>query len=178
MNTLANSRVFFAVTLMLLVAGTFLSLSTKLFAQTTKTLTSQSDAIRTMAFSKSGKYFVAGGSSKLVEVWDLTNSERIKEMKGHSEVITSVAFSPKEDIIASAEVSKDGLLSVSAKLIMWELGSGRPIYTISAGPHITTLDFNEAGPLRRWENLKIGKKSNGDWTSSLPSCITPGKRRR
>ncbi|MBV6506934.1 MAG: hypothetical protein ILNGONEN_02522 [Syntrophorhabdaceae bacterium] len=139
MNTMAKSRVFFAIVLMLMVAVTFLSLSTKLFAQTTKTLTSQSDAIRTMTFSKSGKYFVVGGSSKLVEVWDLTNNERIKEMKGHKEVIRSVAFSPKEDIVASTDVS--------AKLIVWELSSGRPLHTISAGPFITTLDLNEDGTL-------------------------------
>ncbi len=118
MKLIIKSNAFLAFFLMLLCLKTSLSFNSKLFAQTTKTLTSKSDDVTTMAFSKTGRYFVAGGSSKLVEVWDLTNDERIKEMKGHNGIIENVAFSSKENLVASNAISKGGVFSASAELII------------------------------------------------------------
>lgn len=147
MKLTIKSNTFWAILLLLSWLGTSPSLNRKLFAQTTKTVTSKSDFITTMTFSKSGRYFVTGGSSKLVEVWDMTSNERIKEMKGHSEVIVHVSVSSNEKIIVSASDSKAGVFNVKSELIIWDLDAGTAQSTISAAPYIKTLSFNEDGTM-------------------------------
>ncbi|GEM_PF-3454234 len=147
MNIMTKSKIFFAIVRTLLLAGAVLILNMKLIAQTTKNFSSQSEIIASIAFSSSGKYLVGGGSSKTVEVWDLTSNTLLKEMKGHRRNITNVAFSNKENTIASATTSKGGLFSANAELIIWDLESGLPLYNIAAGPYINTLSFNNDGSL-------------------------------
>lgn len=143
MNTITKSSLFFLFSLTLV--GIFLPLSETLFAQTTKTLTSNNEIITTMDFSNSGKYFCVGGNKETLEVWDLSSGERITQFKEHNGIIMAAAISPNEDIIASAEQGIGGIFSVKSKIEIWDLNSGEELLSIMAGLDIRSLDFSADG---------------------------------
>lgn len=129
--------------LSVLIIGTFLS--AEIFAQTTRTLSSQSEAISSLEFSKSGKYLIAGGSSKTIEVWEVTSGEKLKELKGHKDAVWRVTVSSNERFIVSTAMAKGGLFSASAAMNIWDFDSGTLLHSVSAGPLVYSLTFNEDG---------------------------------
>ena len=62
---------------------------------------------RATAFSPDGKLLVSGYGNNLM-LWDVQKCEPIKELTGHSELVTSVIFAPDQTWIASA--SWDGTI--------------------------------------------------------------------
>lgn len=63
-----------------------------------RTLTSNlnpklADECNALAMSHSGRYFVSGGSNQVVRLWDVREGKILGEGYGHSNSITSLAFS-------------------------------------------------------------------------------------
>jgi len=147
-----------------------LSPNNKVLSQTTRTLTSQSDVLNCLEFSKSGKYLIAGGSSKVVEIWEVSSGERLKELKGHGEPVFKALISPDERFAVSTTAAKGGLLSVSAELKIWDMDTGTPRHSTSAGPLVYTLSFNDEGSLiavGTADKIQIFSTENGTKTNEI-----------
>lgn len=129
--------------LSVLIIGTFSS--AEILAQTTRTLSSNSEAISSLEFSNSGKYLIAGGSSKTIEVWEVASGEKLKELKGHKDAVWKATISSNERFIVSTAMAKGGLFSVSAAMNIWDFDSSALLHSVSAAPLVYSLTFNEDG---------------------------------
>lgn len=73
-----------------------------------------------VAFSASGKAFVAGGADHSLQLWDVANWRVIgKPLRGHTKEVDGVAFSPNSKILASA--------SYDQTVRLWDVESGQPL---------------------------------------------------
>lgn len=80
---------------------------------------------RTLAFTPDAKRLVSGSGNAL-QLWDLRTWAQVRSLKGHTGDVTSVAISPKGDVLASA--------SYDATVRLWDLRSGHPIRTLTEEP--------------------------------------------
>jgi len=88
-----------------------------------KTLKGHTDGVGSVSFNPDGKILASasgnhfsmfsGSRDKMVRLWDVNNGREIKTLKGHTNWISSVIFSPDGKILASA--SGDGTI------ILWNL---------------------------------------------------------
>ena len=69
-----------------------------------------------IAFSPDGRELAAADADHRVSVWDVASRKRLRELIGHTAVITSVAFSPDGKTVASG--AYDGLIR------LWDTDSG------------------------------------------------------
>ena len=80
-----------------------------------------------LAISDDGRWLAIGTAGPapdgLVELWDLATLQRVKELRGHSNWITALAFSWDGVYLASA--SRDGSVRV------WTAQNGEPVATLS-----------------------------------------------
>ena len=58
-------------------------------------------AVYTVAVSPDGKHIVAGSYDNSVRVWDASTGSELKELNGHTNLVTSVVFSPDGNHIIS-----------------------------------------------------------------------------
>ena len=69
-----------------------------------------SDELMSVCISHNNKYFVTGGMSGVVRVYDFSNGTFIADCKAHSNTVTCVKFSSDDKQIVST--GKDGLVVV------------------------------------------------------------------
>jgi len=85
------------------------------------------DYVNCTCFSHNGKYIASGAGApydypdidlnrNVVKLWDATDGHLIRTMKGHTELVTNIAFSPDNTLIASS--SGDGTIKI------WETETG------------------------------------------------------
>ncbi len=94
-------------------------------------------SVQVLSLSNNGRWVAAGAGDNSVEVWDTTAGKRHAILRGHSARVTSIAFSLRNDRIATG--SWDG----TAKI--WELSSGREIRTFGHKDYVTTVAFSPNG---------------------------------
>jgi serine/threonine protein kinase/WD40 repeat protein len=82
-----------------------------------------SDQIQAAAFSPDAECLVTGGSHHLAYVWREQTSEPAYVLKGHQAWVTSVAFAPQGNVVATA--SSDG------ETRLWESWTGRKLVVAS-----------------------------------------------
>ena len=58
------------------------------------TLNMHTGSVQAVAVSLSGKLIVSGSYDKSVRVWDASMGDELKVLKGHTDRVISVAFSP------------------------------------------------------------------------------------
>eukprot|EP01028_Stygiella_incarcerata_P005988 TRINITY_DN2469_c0_g1_i2.p1 TRINITY_DN2469_c0_g1~~TRINITY_DN2469_c0_g1_i2.p1 ORF type:complete len:806 (+),score=188.10 TRINITY_DN2469_c0_g1_i2:115-2532(+) len=63
-----------------------------------------------VSLSRGSRFLCCGGTDCLVSVFDLKEKKRIRTFKGHRDTVTSVAFTAKEDHVASGSLSGEILL--------------------------------------------------------------------
>jgi WD40 repeat protein len=93
------------------------------------------DAVRSVAFSSSGRYLATGGNDGVVRVWDATRADTppLVQLK-HDRAVNIVAFNGHETLLASG--SEDG----SART--WRVPSGEPMAREDHGGPVTSVTFS------------------------------------
>jgi WD40 repeat protein len=88
------------------------------------TLFLSSDYIDSVAFSPDSRW-VASGSAKdnTVELWDAATGTLLRKLTGHTKSVTTVAFNPKGNLLASA--SADKIIKI------WDPAAGKIVCTLS-----------------------------------------------
>ncbi|MDN3260439.1 trypsin-like peptidase domain-containing protein [Streptomyces sp. CSDS2] len=102
-----------------------------------RTLTGLTDRATSVAFSHSpdGKpeTVAAGGSDGTVLLWEAETGRRLKALKGHTDQVWSLAFSPDGETLATADA--DGTVR------LWDTATAR---------HVTTLEFDGGVSALAW----------------------------
>lgn len=73
---------------------------------------SATSPLSTVAFAPDGRYVAAAGADAVVRVWDVQTKSEVRGLRGHTDWVTSVAFSPNGQSIASVAAEKDNTLRV------------------------------------------------------------------
>jgi hypothetical protein len=75
-----------------------------------------------VTFSPDGQRIVTGSADQTAKVWELTSGRELLTLKGHADVVASVAFSPEGKRIVTGSDDK------TAKV--WDAASGRELLTL------------------------------------------------
>jgi WD40 repeat protein len=118
-------------------------------------------AIRSLAFSSDGRWFITASEDKLAKVWDAFTGEEKQVLKGHTDWVRSATFSPDGQFALTS--SQDG----SARV--WNLQQEKPEVVLTAshdyairwaafspdGQHFATASFD--GMVRVWSMADRGR---------------------
>ncbi len=66
--------------------------------------------IRSVAYSPDGTTILIGSSNNIASLWDATTGKKLLELLGHDDAVTSVAFSPVDNMIATGSFDKTVML--------------------------------------------------------------------
>jgi WD40 repeat protein len=123
-------------------------------------LRGHTDAVRTVAVSRDGRYALTGGDDRMLRLWDLHTGREVQRLAGHRAGITSAALSADGRYALSG--GRDGILR------LWEAGNGREVRTFAvprgavlgvafaaAGTAVVSGHFDTT--LRLWD-LHTGKE--------------------
>ncbi|WP_422929617.1 protein kinase domain-containing protein [Singulisphaera sp. PoT] len=80
------------------------------------------DGVFHVAWSPDGKRFATGGADGLVGIWDESDTDSPKWLRGHAGVVASVAWSPDGTRLATA--------GWDSKLKVWDTVEGRDLFTL------------------------------------------------
>jgi uncharacterized protein (TIGR03067 family) len=131
-------------------------------------------AVRAVAFSADGRYFLSGGDDRTVRLWEVETGRVVSTLLGHSDVVTSVAFSPDGRFALSASHDKTARC--------WELDSGKELQRFEGHRNwVTCVAFlphgraavsgGADGLIRLWE-ISTGRQwqqfsGHNGWVTSL-----------
>jgi WD40 repeat protein len=91
--------------------------------------------VRAVAFSADGKILASGGGDKIIKLWDTKTWQEITTLTGHSDTITSLAFSPTQRTLLSA---------AGSTIKLWQVDTGDEIsFTAPSAPRV--ISFNATG---------------------------------
>ena len=126
--------------------------------------------------SPEGTHCLTGGRDGVARFWNLSDGVEVLKMKGHSEMITSVALSA--DGGRALTGSSDG----SARL--WDLSTGEELLRLTSG--LTTsvaispdgqraLTGSDGGPLQLWDlsNSRVAQRFAGHTRSVTSVALSP-----
>ncbi len=109
-------------------------------------LSGHGDMVRGAAFHPDGTILAtAGGRDKTVRLWEVFSGKELQQFGGYTSTITDVAFSPDGRFIAAASMAEtdwgDNTLG------LWDVASGREVWSITEGNSITHIAFHPDGSL-------------------------------
>lgn len=124
-----------------------------------------SDAELISGISPDGHTLVAGGEDGVIKLWDLATGRLLRTLVGHKGPISSVAFSPNGQVLATANLRADGAMfkECCSEVKLWDPATGRLLQTFRGGESddIKYIVFspdgrivasgNYAGTFRLWE---------------------------
>ena len=129
--------------------------------------------VSALAFSSDGKYLAVGESNSKapgrVKIWDFPKRKSVAVLEADSTYVTSVAFSPDNQTLASGGIGHIKLWTVSD----WQLRGTIP----RAGPTINSLDFAPDGKTLvagSSHALNLWSVENGKLIDSLPGYDDAG----
>jgi WD40 repeat protein/tRNA A-37 threonylcarbamoyl transferase component Bud32 len=108
-----------------------------------------SDQVRCLDFAPDSKTLATGGDDKPVHLWSTTTWKETKSLRGHTQPVTGVAFSPDGHTLASVTgFARDfGLASGRpGEVKLWDVASGKELHALIGhmGP-VTSVAFSPDG---------------------------------
>lgn len=89
-----------------------------------------------VAFSRDSRLLAAGCSDHTVKLWNVDTGKEQATLRGHSDSVESVAFSPTTDVLASA---------ASGEVFIWEAPTGKRIAKLETGGKYDKVAFSPDG---------------------------------
>lgn len=115
-----------------------------LTARPVLTLTEPAGRVRSVAFSRTGRYLAAAADDKSVRLWELHAAASgvlatpIFTLTDHTEAVNALAFSPVEELLATASADKT--------IRLWDLTTGKALLTLTGHTAaVSTLAFSTDG---------------------------------
>ena len=91
--------------------------------------------IKCIALSENGDFIASGSWDKSVQVWDAKTGEQLRELKGHTNQVTSVAFSPDGNQIVSG--------SWDQSVRVWDAKTGEQLRKLQGHTsYVTSVAFS------------------------------------
>jgi uncharacterized delta-60 repeat protein len=94
------------------------------------------DPMKSVAFSRDGRYIATGGQDFTAHVWEATTGQEVAHMT-HGNRVTSVAFSPDGKYIVSGSDDKTARV--------WEVDTGQEIARMTHNDIVTSVAFSPDG---------------------------------
>ena len=92
-----------------------------------------SDWVRCVAFKPNNANIVVSGSDdKTIKTWDITSGSCLSTLRGHTDFVTSVCFSPDGSKIVSGSEDKT--------ILVWDAASGEQLCSLNVGYAPFSLD--------------------------------------
>jgi WD40 repeat protein len=116
-----------------------------------------------VAFSRGGRLLASGGYDKTVRVWDLATGKVTRSFTGHEAWVPTLAFHPKDSLLASGSGDKRILVNrYNKRTKPIEIKEHNGVHAVAFDPegeHLVAAGF--AGGLRLWH------VRSGDWRRSF-----------
>ncbi len=77
-------------------------------------------SVRSVAISSRDSMIAAGCDDHHIHLWDVATGRRVDMLKGHQQLVTSLKFSPKRNLLASASSAEK-----ENEVFLWDLSLGR-----------------------------------------------------
>ena len=122
--------------------------------------------LSSVSLSPDGQTFATGGDDHVVRIWNLNDGVLVRELRGHSDWVRTVAYNPKGQIIASAGDDHHVLYwdAATGKLRQTLPGPAQVIYCLgfsADGKVLAAAGFDDkVRPLRRgnrYRDPRIGR---------------------
>jgi len=109
------------------------------------------DDINSLKFSPNGKY-IAGGLKGVINIWDVKSGKLIKSLKGLTNYILALDYSPDGKYLAAAGMDHKSVFK------LWSTSTGKLIQTVGEkGPDINSISFSPDG-----ESLAVALRTYGN----------------
>ncbi|MCS6864278.1 MAG: WD40 repeat domain-containing protein [Gemmataceae bacterium] len=124
--------------------------------------TTSTAPLSTVAFSPDGRFVAAAGADSVVRIWDIQTKSEVRTLRGHTDWITSIAFSPNGRTLASVAAEKDNRLRLfELSLLDSSSGSGGHSLAVNAvavspdGKWVATASIDQT--IKIWD-IETGKE--------------------
>jgi WD40 repeat protein len=132
-----------------------------------RTLTGHSESVWSVAFSPDGRLLASGSCGQRtisgfciqgeIKLWDVASGREVRSLTGHTDDVTSVAFSPNGRLLASGSCGKvENYFCVQGEIKLWDMASGSLVRTLSGHTDwVTSVAFSPDGRLLAsgsWDN--------------------------
>jgi WD40 repeat protein len=94
--------------------------------------------------SPDGRRLAVGGKKGTIKIWDLETGNELLELRGHSNEVLQVVFSPDGRSLASG--SGSSFLGRPGELKLWDVGNGREVFSSPRKRHgVMSVSFSPDG---------------------------------
>lgn len=121
--------------------------------------------------TKDGKRFATSGDDKTVRLWDAVTGEKVHSLRGHSDKVYAVAFSPNSKLLASA--SNDNTIK------LWDVETGAKKVTLRGHTQaVFAVSWSHSGRMlcsgSHDQTIKIWSAEGAAWEAKTAKASISG----